>query len=76
VSYDRRLSDAKQAVITMLCNLQDPNTKFTHMDLARTIEDLNKAWDELTDALVRQRDERGAEVLRLLDQLAESKRIR
>lgn len=44
------------------------------MEMAGAIDDLNRAWDDLTNAIVRQRDERGSEVLRLLDELAEAKK--
>lgn len=70
-NYDQRLRWAKDAVTTMICNLQAPDTKWTLMDLARSVDDLNKAWDELTDCLVRQRTERDAQILRLIDELAE-----
>lgn len=76
MSYDARLRAAKDAVTSMLCNLASKDTKFTLLDLGRTVDDLNKAWDELTDCLVRQRTERDAQIRRLIDDLAESRKGR
>jgi hypothetical protein len=76
VSYDRNLSDAKHAATTMLCELVKTETRFTIMDMAGKVDDLNKAWDELTDHLVRQRDARDATISHLLDQIAHLKKGR
>lgn len=72
--YDRLLRGAKDAVTEMLCNLQSKDTRFTTMDLACRIDDLNKAWAELTDCLVRQRNERDEQIRRLIDALAEARK--
>ena len=62
-NYDQELRSAKSEVTRAL------------MDSAgRTVDDLNKAWDNLTDALVRQREERNLQILRLLDELSEAKK--
>lgn len=74
MSYDRRVSDAKETVTGMLMNLQDPNSRFTILDVARSVDDLNKAWDELTSCLVRQREARDREIASLLNQLAEARK--
>lgn len=42
--------------------------------MAQALDSLNKAWDELTDALVRQRDERDKQIARLMNELAEAKK--
>lgn len=73
MNYDLRVSDAKRAVTAALCR----QTKGGDLsELASSIDELNKAWDSLTDALVRQRDERGEQVLRLMNDLAEAKKGR
>jgi hypothetical protein len=73
-NYDLRVSDAKRAVISCVCRLNDPkdHNAVPHMESA--VDDLNAAWDALTDALVRQRDELGEQVLRLINELAEAKK--
>ncbi len=74
MNWDLRVSDAKSHVTTMLCRtVEDP--RLIH-DLAGAIDNLNKAWDELTDALVRQREERDRVIRRLIDELAERKEAR
>lgn len=74
-NYDRQLWGAKAHAIQVLCQLhnskQFPDAA-THM--ATAIDDLNKAWDELTDCLIRQRDERDMKILALIDELAESRK--
>jgi hypothetical protein len=66
--YDLRLSDAKQRVTRVLCsNGGNPDIA----DIASAIDELNKAWDELTDALCRQREERDKLITSLLNQLSE-----
>jgi hypothetical protein len=72
-NYDRNLSWAKENVTKMICRLAskegcDP------MDVSAAVNDLNKAWDELTDCLVRQREERDRQILSLIDELAEAKK--
>lgn len=77
--YDRHVNDAKVQVTQMLCSLvsdDERKHRYAVEGLPQAIDNLNKAWDELTDCLVRQRIERGGEVLRLLDQLAEAKKSR
>lgn len=69
---DRAVWDAKMRATKALCGLPDCDGRD---EMASAIDGLNKAWEALTDALVRQRDERGAEVLRLLDALAEAKGV-
>jgi cellobiose-specific phosphotransferase system component IIA len=67
---DRAVWDARMQATKALCALPDGDARD---EMANAIDGLNKAHDALTDALVRQRDGRGAEVLRLLDRLAEEK---
>lgn len=75
-NYDLELSDVKAATTSELCNLiRDFGTKGVNLDrIANLIDQLNKAWDELTDCLVRQRKERDEQILRLIDELAEAKK--
>ncbi len=71
-NYDGRLRGAKDYVTKLLCALA-ADKKVNVADLGAAIDELNKAWDELTDCLVRQRDERTRTIVSLLDQLAERK---
>ena len=75
-SYDDRVYDAKQAVTRTLCDLGKPDTRLAVMDLAGQIDALNRAWDDLTNCLVRQRRERDEQIIRLINELAEAKRER
>lgn len=78
MNYDRMLSDAKdaatRAVVNLVRNGRD-GKPLCDGDAAHwvgtAVDELNKAWDRLTDALVRQRDERDEQIRRLLDELAE-----
>ena len=69
MSYDSNLSAAKHSFLKLMMT-ENPD-KF---EIANTVDALNKAWDELTDALVRQRAERDRQILSLIDQLAEAKK--
>ncbi len=71
--YDMRLSDAKRFATECLIRASK-DTKADLSNLAGAIENLNKMWDELTDCLVRQRDERDRQILSLIDELAEAKK--
>ncbi len=76
-NYDRHVSDAKMRVTEVICMVVSSDEKKHERGielLPGAVDDLNKAWDALTDCLVRQRIARGDEVLRLLDQLAEAKK--
>ena len=73
-NYDREVWDAKDGATKTLLGLG--SGKVTIEDMGHAVDRLNKAWDDLTNCLVRQRDERSSEVLRLLDELAEAKRKR
>lgn len=74
-NYDTQLRGAKDAVTNTLLKLisKDPGP-WTLQDLAARIDDLNKAWDELTDALVRQRETRDRFISELVNRLAEAER--
>lgn len=69
---DRAVWDAKMRATKALIGLPDCDGRD---EMASAIDGLSKAHDELADALVRQRDERGREVLRLIDALAEAKKV-
>jgi hypothetical protein len=72
VSYERAVSDARAAALKAVVNLGklkvDENAL---MWVTGALDTLNKAWDQLTDALVRQRDERDDQIRRLINELAE-----
>ncbi len=74
--YDLRVSDAKRYATQCVCRLSDPKSADAATNMAAALDDLNVAWDALTDCLVRQRDELGKQVLRLIHELAEAKRPR
>lgn len=70
-NYDQQLSWAKQAVVEAIAAMSTDKPRITVMDLASRIDDLNKAWDELTDALLRQKRVRDLTIAELHNQLAE-----
>ncbi len=75
--YDQRVFSAKNEITQLICSLvsdDERKHRFAVEMLPGAIDNLNKAWDDLTNCLVRQRIERGDEVLRLLDKLAEAKK--
>ena len=74
MSYDQDVHNAKQAVTDELLRFQRANPGTNAESLAMATDRLNKAWDALTDCLVRQRKERDAQILRLVDELAEAKK--
>lgn len=81
MNYDLLLSDAKanatKAVVNLVKNGRDgkPLCDADAASWAATaMDDLNKAWDQLTDALVRQRTERDDQIRRLIDELAERRK--
>jgi hypothetical protein len=64
--YDGRLFAAKQVVIKALCRSPvDP------VEIGSAIDDLNKAWDALTDCLVRQVRTRDEQIRRLMNEMSE-----
>jgi hypothetical protein len=73
--YELRLQHAKTAVTNAVMRAvsKDPPPDAV-MTLAGAIDDLNKAWDNLTDCLCRQRDFRDQEISRLMSELAEAKK--
>lgn len=72
--YDALLNHAKRAVTEAIADLARDKPRLTIQDLATRIDDLNRAWDELTDALVRQRATLGETIDDLHRRLAEAKR--
>ncbi len=68
-NYDSILFHAKDNVIKCLCRLiSDKEMDITEMSAA--IDNLNQAWDDLTNYLVRQREERDNVITHLMDKLA------
>lgn len=72
-NYDLMLSDTKRAVVNILCAAVRKED-WALEQLPGMIDQLNEAWDKLTDCLVRQRDERGRQIERLMDELAEARK--
>lgn len=75
-NYDRELGDAKAAATRALCAVVSGKNPDAVDHMATALDDLNKAWDALTDCLVRQREERDEQICRLIDELAEAKKGR
>ncbi len=78
-TYDRAVFNAKDAataVVRVMARheVSGPgNERPISAELvASTIDALNKAWDELTDCLVRQRKQRDEVIRGLIDELAEA----
>lgn len=73
-NYDLMVSDLKRATTAEILRLQ--RDKVDVDNIARLVDQLNEAWDKLTDALVRQRTERDNVIRDLIDQLAEARKER
>jgi len=69
VSYDSDVWRAKERVTE--CLLGKPELVAHVADLANAVDDLNKAWDALSDCLVRQVEARDVEIRSLLNKIAE-----
>jgi len=68
--YDGNLYSAKRAATDALLNLSR-NPESGQMDMAAALDSLNKAWDELTDYLIRQNKARDLRISELTDELTE-----
>ena len=66
--YDAVLRGAKKRVTQLLCQKEAGGHI---LELGGAIDDLNKAWDELSDCLVRQVEARDTEIRVLLNRIAE-----
>lgn len=55
MSYDRAVWDAKERISKTLCDLQLDPPRARAVDVAQDVDNLNKAWDELSNALVREK---------------------
>ena len=66
--YDRDVAQAKARITKLLCV---PTGAVDGIRLAEAFDELNKAWDALTDCLVRQRTVRDTQIQSLMNQLAE-----
>ncbi len=73
--YDGAVRAAKDHALKTLCRMNAKPPACSD-DVAQAFDCLNKAWDDLTDALVRQREERDKAIRRLMDELAERKETR
>lgn len=73
MNYDSLVSDAKRAVTVSLIECQRTNGGGDFSNLASAIDELNRRWDRLTGALVRQCEERDELIGKLLNELAEAK---
>ena len=70
--YELQVRWAKDHVGKLILQMCGKNP-LTPEEMSQAVGDLNKAWDALTDALVRQREEREKCIRHLLNQLAERK---
>ena len=73
-NYDSAVSWAKEHATKTLLRIDREKEKFNSMDMAQALDDLNKAWDALTDCLVRQKEERDELITKLINELAEAKK--
>lgn len=73
-NYDIEVSYAKRHATITLCRWVSEIGGDAATDIAGALESLNAAWDRLTDALVRQRQERDTLIKSLIDQIAELRR--
>lgn len=64
----------QQAVVTRLLWDKVKEDLTDLQDLANAIDELNNKWDELTNCLIRQRDERDIKISSLINELAEAKK--
>lgn len=69
--YDGELIQVKRRVEKLV--IAHASKPLPVEELSQMICDLNSAWDALTDALVRQRNERDKVIAHLMNQLAERK---
>jgi len=75
--YSARVHEARTNIRDVISGIigQDERKRSLAIErLPAAVDALNKAWDELTDCLVRQRDTRGEELLSVLDELAEARK--
>ena len=72
-NYDRAVADAKEGATTALLELSEGQDRHR---MARALDNLNCAWDELTDALVRQRKARDDTIAYLHGKIAELEKQR
>jgi hypothetical protein len=76
MNFDGNLYTTKKYVTEAIIELAKDQPKLTIMDLAGRIDDLNKAWDELTDHLVRQRNAMEETIIHLHNVIAQERRPR
>jgi ribosomal protein L29 len=82
MNYDQKVFDAKDRVTRVIVELTAKEItpeQFRNLsiaDMAKAVDDLNKAWDELTNALVRQREVRDEIISDLFAKIAELKKER
>ena len=77
--YDDCVYSSKREVTRLICSLvseDERKHRFAVEQMPGAIDNLNKDWDELTSALVRQREERDHVIQSLINQLAEAKKPR
>ena len=75
-AYDDEVYAAKRRVTEELMaavSLVERGEPVNPMNISQAVDQLNEAWDALTDCLVRQREERNVLILELVDEVAELK---
>jgi hypothetical protein len=78
-NYDEGVFRAREEMTKLLVVLVSGDTRkrdYAIEQLPDAVECLNRAWDELTNCLVRQRRERDEQISRLMSELAEAKKPR
>jgi hypothetical protein len=84
VNYDRLVYDTRDRMRQLLVRLTNDTDKagkpvcdrWYPEQIVNAFEEHYKAWDELTNCLIRQREERDEQIRRLIDELAEAKKGR
>lgn len=74
--YDAQVHIAKSVVTKAVLNMEnkEERVRTDMLEMGMAVDDLNKAWDELTTCLVRQREERDRIITGLINELAEAKK--
>ncbi len=74
MNYDHNVTAAKRSFADLLIDKSYGDIDKFKYAVASRLDELNRCWDELTDALVRQRQERDTVILDLINKLAEAKK--
>ena len=71
MSRDQMVHACKDEVTRLICEAVKKDSRVGVEQIAQAVDNLNKAWDALTDHLVRQRAARDATISHLHNEIAE-----